>query len=97
MSNATFRVPQNVNGLERDASMKLVLYGKKQCGLCQDARLVLEQLRHVYKFELVEIDIYEDETLLENFGLMIPVVEIEGEVVQYGRIHKDVISKRLTK
>ncbi|WP_416828464.1 glutaredoxin family protein [Ectobacillus polymachus] len=77
--------------------MKLVLYGKRNCGLCEEAKFILNQLKYAYKFEYEEIDIYEDESLIERYGMMIPVIEMNGEIVEYGEIHKCVISKRLTK
>ncbi|XWN51241.1 glutaredoxin family protein [Anoxybacillus flavithermus] len=71
--------------------MKIVLYSKENCCLCDEAKVILHELR--VKFE--EIDIYKDERWLERYHLMIPVIEIDGEIIAYGRIHKDVIRKRL--
>lgn len=71
--------------------MEVILYTKEECGLCQKAKKLLQELKREYVFDLKEINIYEDEKLLEKYHLMIPVVEIEGEEVEYGIIHKDVI------
>ncbi|MEI4830000.1 MULTISPECIES: glutaredoxin family protein [Bacillus] len=71
--------------------MEVILYTKEECGLCQKAKKLLQELKTEYVFDLKEINIYEDEQLLEKYHLMIPVVEIEGEEVEYGIIHKDVI------
>ncbi|MDC2865542.1 MULTISPECIES: glutaredoxin family protein [unclassified Bacillus (in: firmicutes)] len=71
--------------------MEVILYTKEECGLCQKAKKLLQELKDEYVFDLKEINIYEDEKLLEKYHLMIPVVEIEGEEVEYGIIHKDVI------
>ncbi|MGF9964152.1 glutaredoxin family protein [Bacillus rhizoplanae] len=71
--------------------MEVILYTKEECGLCQKAKQLLQELKTEYVFDLKEINIYEDEQLLEKYHLMIPVVEIEGEEVEYGIIHKDVI------
>ncbi|MEI4801273.1 glutaredoxin family protein [Bacillus sp. NPDC077411] len=71
--------------------MEVILYTKEECGLCQKAKQLLQELKDEYVFDLKEIDIYEDEQLLEKYHLTIPVVEIEGEEVGYGIIHKDVI------
>ncbi|MEH6888929.1 glutaredoxin family protein [Bacillus sp. JJ864] len=71
--------------------MEVILYTKEECGLCQKAKKLLRELQDEYVFDLKEINIYEDEQLLEKYHLMIPVVEIEGEEVEYGVIHKDVI------
>ncbi|WP_020061702.1 glutaredoxin family protein [Bacillus sp. 123MFChir2] len=71
--------------------MEVILYTKEECGLCQKAKKLLQELQDEYVFDLREINIYEDEKLLERYHLMIPVVEVEGEEVEYGVIHKDVI------
>ena len=71
--------------------MEVILYTKEECGLCQKAKKLLQELQDEYVFDLKEINIYEDEQLLEKYHLMIPVVEIEREEVEYGIIHKDVI------
>ncbi|EEL48581.1 glutaredoxin family protein [Bacillus cereus] len=71
--------------------MKVVLYTKTDCGLCEKAKQLLEEVQHEYFFEIEEIDIYEDDELLEKYQIMIPVVEIGGKQVEYGVIHKDVI------
>jgi glutaredoxin len=75
--------------------MKVILYSKVDCGLCEKAKAVLQELQREFSFEVEEIDIYKDDRLLEKYQLMIPVVEVDGEEVQYGIIYKDVIRKRL--
>ncbi|HDX9577284.1 TPA: glutaredoxin family protein [Bacillus pseudomycoides] len=75
--------------------MEVILYTKEECGLCQKAKKLLQELQDEYVFDLKEIHIYEDEKLLEKYHLMIPVVEIEGAEVEYGIIHKDVIINSL--
>ncbi|WP_044892992.1 glutaredoxin family protein [Bacillus alveayuensis] len=75
--------------------MKVILYSKVDCCLCEKAKTVLQELQREFSFEVKEIDIYKDDRLLEKYQLMIPVVEIDGEEIEYGIIHKDVIRKRL--
>ncbi|HEK9101326.1 glutaredoxin family protein [Bacillus pfraonensis] len=71
--------------------MKVVLYTKTDCGLCEKAKQLLKEVQHEYSFEIEEIDIYEDDELLEKYQIMIPVVEIDGKQALCGVIHKDVI------
>ncbi|SFA56262.1 Glutaredoxin [Anoxybacillus pushchinoensis] len=71
--------------------MKIVVYSKENCCLCDEAKAILRELQ----VEWEEVDIYKNEQWLERYQLMIPVIEIDGEMVAYGRIHKDVIRKRL--
>ncbi|MGA9289616.1 MAG: glutaredoxin family protein [Anaerobacillus sp.] len=71
------------------------LYTKEACPLCEEAYDLLEALRQDVDFSLNTIDIYQDDQLLEKFMLMIPVVEIEGEIVGFGQISKKSVRKRL--
>ena len=58
--------------------MRVVLYSRAGCHLCDDARAVLlaEQARS--PFDLEEIDIEPSDELLREYGVRIPVVEIDG-------------------
>ncbi|MCZ0756536.1 glutaredoxin family protein [Anoxybacillus sp. J5B_2022] len=71
------------------------LYSKIDCPLCEKAKAVLQELQQEWNFQINEIDIYENDALLEKYQLMIPVVEVDGEELAYGLIHKDFIRKRL--
>ncbi len=71
------------------------MYSKVNCSLCDKGKKVLEELKKEFPLEINEIDIYQDDLLLEKYQIMIPVVEIDGEEVEFGIIHKDVIRKRL--
>ncbi|PKR86169.1 glutaredoxin family protein [Heyndrickxia camelliae] len=74
---------------------QVVFYTRKKCHLCEDAKQILDLLQDDYLFEIVERDIESNDEWIETYGLMIPVIEIEGEVVQYGQIDPFTISKRL--
>ncbi|PQD95303.1 hypothetical protein CYL18_11045 [Pradoshia eiseniae] len=64
-------------------------YTKKDCPLCEDAKDLLKLLQREMTFTLLELDIYADDRLLEQYGLMIPVVEVDGKIIQYGKIDID--------
>ncbi|MFP3125183.1 glutaredoxin family protein [Ectobacillus funiculus] len=76
--------------------MKVVLYSKGECCLCDNAKAILRELQKEFSFQVEEVDIYKDDALLEKYQIMIPVVEIDGKEIQCGIIQKDVIRKRLT-
>lgn len=74
---------------------EVILYTKTNCPLCDDAKVLLEVVLQDYDVEIREKDIYEDDHLLEKYQLMIPVVEIDGEEIDYGQIDPTKVMKRL--
>jgi len=63
---------------------KVILYGKKECCLCDEAMAVLQKVNALLPFELEKRDITGDRELLEKFGLKIPVIFVDGvEVFKY--------------
>ncbi|WP_394171979.1 glutaredoxin family protein [Guptibacillus hwajinpoensis] len=73
----------------------VILYTKENCPLCDEAYYLLQDLQKEVDFTFETEDIYQDEELLEKFMVMIPVVEVDGEVVDYGRLSKISLRKRL--
>ena len=59
-------------------SAEVILYGKPDCHLCDDARAVLERMRAELAFALVERDITQDDALHRAYLERIPVVTIDG-------------------
>jgi glutaredoxin len=57
---------------------EVVLYGKPECHLCDDARAVLERMRGELGFALVERDITTDDGLHRTYLERIPVVALDG-------------------
>lgn len=59
--------------------MKVEFFTRPGCHLCDEARSVLLAERERTPFELDEIDIETDGSLVREYGLRIPVVVIDGE------------------
>ena len=55
--------------------MRLVLYGRPGCHLCDEARVVLERIGAPFE----EVDIESDDALLRRYLERIPVVALDGE------------------
>lgn len=73
------------------------LYTRKTCPLCETAKKVLLELQKELSFQYIEINIGESDYLTEKYGLKIPVVEVDGKEVQFGRIDKMFIQNYFTK
>ena len=62
--------------------MKVVLYAREGCHLCDKARERIVALRDsTGGFELREVDIDTDDELHARFLERIPVVEVDGDIV----------------
>jgi glutaredoxin len=55
----------------------VVLYGKPRCSLCDHAKEALTKAG--IRFD--EVDITSDPGLTQEFGIFIPVVEVDGTIV----------------
>ncbi|GIN95181.1 hypothetical protein J6TS1_10510 [Siminovitchia terrae] len=66
--------------------MEVLYYTRNKCELCKEGKLLLQLLQEDYPFKIIEKDIDASDELTEKFGLMIPVVEVCDEIIQYGRI-----------
>ena len=66
----------------------VVLYGRPDCHLCDEARAGLERLRDQgLRFKLEEINIESDDELHRRYLERIPVVEVGGDIVS--ELHLD--------
>lgn len=75
---------------------RLVLYGRPDCHLCDEARAGLEQLRlDGVAFELDEVDIESDDGLMHRYLERIPVIELNGEIVSELHLDTDALRARL--
>jgi glutathione S-transferase len=57
----------------------VTLYGRPGCHLCDDARVIVERVRALHPFRLVEVDIETEDALLKRYLERIPVVVLDGE------------------
>lgn len=57
--------------------MRLTLYSKPGCHLCEQAEADLRRLAPRYPHQLHTVDITQDALLLERFGERIPVLVVE--------------------
>ena len=57
----------------------VLMYTRRTCGLCDEARAVLEAERRRTGFALEEVLIDGDDRLEADYGLRVPVVLVDGE------------------
>jgi glutaredoxin len=74
----------------------VVVYSRPGCHLCEEAMERIVALRaEGYRFELREVDIESDESLLRRHLERIPVVEVDGAVVSELVLDEAVLRARL--
>ena len=59
--------------------IRVEIYSKSDCPLCDEAKAVLLEVRRDVEFELVEVDITLDPALFERYRCDIPVVFVNAK------------------
>jgi glutaredoxin len=75
--------------------MKVQLYTKPGCTLCDKAKDVLASVRTRVPFELEEVDIRTDPALFERYKFDIPVIHIGGHKAFKHRVDPVLLEQRL--
>ncbi|HET6295823.1 MAG TPA: glutaredoxin family protein [Kribbella sp.] len=76
--------------------MRVTLYGKPGCHLCDDARAIIEQVCADLGVGWTEIDITQDPALFEQYGEQIPVTLVDGRQHDFWRVDPVRLKRALT-
>ena len=66
--------------------MTVTYYSRANCGLCVEGLRTLKLVQEDVGFDIKIINIEEDEAIHEKYMLIIPVVEKEGFIIQFGQL-----------
>ena len=66
--------------------MEVKFYSKPDCPLCTEGLHVLKIVQEDVPFSIHIVNIEEDDEAHERYMLMIPVVEFNESIIQYGRL-----------
>ena len=75
--------------------MRVTVLSKPDCGLCDEAKEVVERVRLTVPFDLEVRDISLDPDLLREYGGEVPVVFIEGRKAFKYRVDECELLKKL--
>lgn len=75
--------------------VKVTIYSRPGCHLCDIARERVENVRGEVAFEVEEVDVTSDPALCERHGERIPVVAVEGEEVCVYRVSEKLLKRRV--
>lgn len=73
----------------------VVVYTRKGCHLCDDAKALLERYASHGAFTVEEIDVDSDAALREAYGTCVPVVLVDGKVRFRGRVNEVLLQRLL--
>jgi glutaredoxin len=76
--------------------VRVTLYGKPGCHLCDDARAIVEQVCAELGVGWSEVDITTDPKLFEEYGEQIPVTFVDGKQHDFWRVDPARLKKALT-
>ena len=78
----------------RRPELRVVMYTRAGCHLCDDAWALLQAAQREYGFALEAQDVDADPALAADHGLCVPVVAVDGKVRFRGRVNP-VLLRRL--
>lgn len=76
----------DIRGAPPTVPPSLLLYTRKDCLLCDEARALLEQMRGEVAFDLWEVDVDGDAELAARYGERVPVGVAGGAEVFAGQL-----------
>lgn len=75
---------------------RVVLFSRPGCHLCDVAREAILSQRERLGFDFTEVDIEADEELELEYGIRIPVVEVDGEEAFEVTVDTDRLAKMVS-
>jgi len=75
----------------------LTLYTKHICPLCDEAKAVLENYKHRFQLEEVDIKAKGNETWFDKYRYEIPVFHLNGSFLMKHRVNEELLDKELRK
>lgn len=66
--------------------MIIKFYSRPNCELCIEGLQTLKIVQEDIAFEIEHYNIEENDALHEQYMLMIPVVELNNEIIQFGQL-----------
>jgi hypothetical protein len=76
-------------------SIRIEMYSRPGCHLCDDAKAVIEPFSRTYPLELTVTDVDSNPALREAYGTEIPIILINGTEVFRHRIDPDALERKL--
>lgn len=82
-------------GAAAAAPVEVELLGRRGCHLCEDAKAALLRIGQALPLRLHETDVDTDFALRERYGLLVPVVLVNGVRVSELRLDEGAVRARI--
>ncbi len=82
-------------GAAREALASVILYTRRDCHLCEAAKVVLDGVRGRAAFDLAVVDVDGDPELRVRFGHEVPVVFVNGRKAFKHRVDPVLFEKKV--
>ena len=80
---------------KKNRKIKVEIYSKDDCHLCDEAKAVLLKVRDEFPFEFSDKDITRDEKIFAEFKEQIPIVFINGRKAFKFRVDEGDLRRKL--
>ncbi len=77
--------------------IRVEVYGKRDCGLCDEVKATLSKVRREIPFDLREIDIESAAGIYDAYKERIPLVLINGRPAFKFRVDEQALRRRLAR
>ena len=77
--------------------IRVEVYGKRDCGLCDELKAMLMRVRREIEFDLSEIDIESTPQLYDVYKERIPVVFVNGRLAFKVQVDEATVRRRLAR
>ena len=89
-NNSQFIIRNFSQFIKNENKIKLTLYTKSNCSLCDTAKEYIEE-NYPNKFLIEEVDITKNQVLFRKFKLDIPVFYYNGHLLMQHRADKNIL------
>jgi len=79
----------------RTGPLRVVMYTRQGCHLCEEAWRLLEELRGRYALELEAVDVDGDAELVRLHGERVPVIVVNGKERFWGGVNRVLLERLL--
>jgi glutaredoxin len=84
-----------IGAKRRRPELRVIVYTRAACHLCDDALTVLQRYQQRYGFVLETVDVDESADLVRAYGDSVPVVTIDGQVRFRARVNEVLLARIL--